>query len=84
MINNELNQTRNTKPVFRRFRKQSTYLQHTEADARRRSLRVTFTVPRRGYCVTRRAMLAALRQAELIEWMASGGDYLMHTYQPVR
>lgn len=31
-----------------------------------------------------RAILASLRQAELQEWLASGGDYLASMHQPVR
>ena len=38
---------------------------------------------RRESCLTRRAMLAALREAEFNEWMASGGDYLSSMHHPV-
>ena len=41
------------------------------------------TLPRRKPCVTRRALLAAIRQAELAEWQASGGDYLHAMHRPV-
>lgn len=41
-----------------------------------RKLRVALPLPRRESCVTRRAMLAALREAELAAWQASGGDAL--------
>jgi hypothetical protein len=41
------------------------------------------TLPRRKPCVTRRALLAAMREAELAEWQASGGDYLHAMHQPV-
>jgi hypothetical protein len=37
--------------------------------------------PRRESCLTRRAMLAALREAELAAWQNNGGDYL---HQAVR
>ena len=43
--------------------------------ARPRRMRVALpTLPRRASCVTRRALLAALREAELAAWQASGGD----------
>ena len=41
-----------------------------------RKLRVRFRVPRREACMTRRAMVAAVREAELARWEANGGDYL--------
>jgi hypothetical protein len=45
--------------------------------------RVSISSPGRGQqnCVTWRAMLAALREAELAEWQASGGDVLDRAYQ---
>jgi len=39
--------------------------------------------PRRQLCRMRRPVLAALRAAELANWMASGGDYLSSMHQPV-
>ena len=36
-----------------------------------RKLRLALPLPRRESCVTRRAMLAALREAELAVWQAS-------------
>jgi hypothetical protein len=41
------------------------------------------TLPRRKCCVTKRAMLAALREAELAQWEATGGDFLHAMHQPV-
>lgn len=41
-----------------------------------RKLRLVLPLPRRESCLTRRAMLAALREAELAAWQASGGDSL--------
>lgn len=47
-----------------------------EAGHRKRPVRVSFPARRRASCVTRRALLAALREAEFDNWQASGGDYL--------
>ncbi len=66
-------------------RKQTPFLRIVEARKRRRPIRISLPVLRRESCFTRRAMLAALREAEFADWLASGGDYLdsaMH--QPVR
>ena len=41
-----------------------------------RKLRLRIRLPRRPACLTRRAMVAALREAELQRWESSGGDYL--------
>lgn len=41
-----------------------------------RKLRLRIRLPRRASCLTRRAMVAALREAELQRWQANGGDYL--------
>jgi hypothetical protein len=41
-----------------------------------RKLRLALPLPRRESCLTRRAMLAALGEAELAAWQASGGDSL--------
>lgn len=42
-------------------------------------------MPRRRECLTKRALIAAMRAAELAEWEASGGDYLRSgaMHQPV-
>lgn len=45
-----------------------------------RRVRVVIRLPRRQACMTKRAMLAALHEAELHEWLNSGGDYLDHNY----
>lgn len=71
-------------PDLRGLIKKSTFLPLAESCSRRRVIRDTFQVPHHESCAIRRAMLAALRQAELTDWLASGGDYLVHTYQPVR
>lgn len=47
-----------------------------------RKVRISF-VPRREVCLTKRAMLAAIREAELADWMASGGDFLASMHQPI-
>jgi len=47
-----------------------------DASHQRRGIRVELTLRRRESCVTRRAMLTAMRDAELQAWLDSGGDYL--------
>jgi hypothetical protein len=49
----------------------------------RRTRRVHVPLPRHEHCVTKRHLIAALRQAELSDWLASGGDYLSSMHQPV-
>jgi hypothetical protein len=53
-----------------------------EPAGHRRNRVVLPKLPRRQSCLTRRAMLAALREAELAEWQATGGDTLrsLQTY----
>jgi hypothetical protein len=60
----------------------SPFLQLAQARAARRPLHISLPVRRREGCLTRRALLAALREAEFDEWQASGGDFLDHSYQP--
>jgi hypothetical protein len=48
-----------------------------------RKLRVALPLPRRESCLTKRAMLAALREAELAAWQGNGGDYLHRSPQPI-
>jgi len=58
----------------------SPFLQLAEAPSKHRRIRVALpTLPRRQSCLTKRAMLAALREAELAEWQASGGDFMRST-----
>jgi hypothetical protein len=66
-------------------RKTSPLFQSAGAQARHRKIRIALpTLPRRQPCITRRAMLAALREAELNEWQATGGDVLSSAmHQPV-
>jgi len=47
----------------------------------RRTIHAPLPLRRRESCLTRRAMLAALREAEFYEWLASGGDYLDRTHR---
>jgi len=65
-----------------RLQTQSPFLRITESQSRCRKARVSFS-PRRESCLTRRALLAALREAEFAEWMNSGGDFLDSMHQPV-
>ena len=67
----------------RLFRKHTPFLQLAESRTRHRKVRAAFPLPRRESCVTKRAMLAALREAEYAEWMASGGDYVSSMHQPI-
>jgi hypothetical protein len=62
----------------------SPFLQLVAARARSLKLRIVFTAPQRPSGNTRRATLAALREAELAEWQATGGDYLASAHQAVR
>jgi len=50
--------------------------------AGRPAIRPTLPLRRRESCLTRCAMLAALREAELAEWLDCGGDYLNSMHQP--
>jgi hypothetical protein len=63
-------------------RQLSPFLQLAQAWSRRRAMRLALPLPRRESCVTRRAMLAASREAELTAWMATGGDFLARTHSP--
>jgi len=51
-------------------------LQLAEACACRRKVRIRLPLWRRRSCLTKRALIAALRQAEFAEWQATGGDFL--------
>ena len=55
------------------------------ADGRIGQRKVSVAIPifRRESCMTKRAVLAALREAELEEWSASGGDFLASLRQSV-
>lgn len=65
-----------------RPQKQNAFLQLTEARANHRPIRVALPARRREECMTKRAMLAALREAEFAAWMNSGGDFLDSMHQP--
>jgi hypothetical protein len=69
--------------VIRSFRKHTPFLQLAGARTHHRRVRIAFSLPRRESCVTKRALLAALREAEYAEWMASGGDYISSMHQPI-
>jgi hypothetical protein len=62
---------------------QSPFLRLAQARAMKQKLRIAFPPRRRESCQTRQAMLAALREAELADWEASGGDYLVSLHQPL-
>jgi len=68
---------------IRRARQTSTFLQLVDARMRRRPIRIAFPARRRESCLTRRALLAALREAEFDDWQATGGDYLSSMHQPI-
>lgn len=65
-----------------RAQNQTPFLQLTAIAGRHRAVRAALPARRREECLTKRAMLAALREAEFADWMASGGDYLDSTQQP--
>jgi hypothetical protein len=78
-----LNRIRETTDTADRSPEQTPFIQLPRAHANRRPVRVAIAVRHRESCLTKRAMLAALREAELAEWMASGGDFLDSMHQPV-
>ena len=54
-----------------------------ELHATRRPLRLAFPPRRRETCLTRRAKIAALREAELEDWLADPDDFAGAMHQPV-
>ena len=46
-------------------------------------MRIAFPVPRREACLTRRAKIAALREAELNDWLTDEDDFASAMHQPV-
>jgi hypothetical protein len=62
--------------------KASPFIQLADAFSSRLDIHIASPVLRRELCATRRAMLAALREAELCDWMATGGDYLASAQAP--
>ncbi len=54
-----------------------------ELQATRRPMRIAFPVPRREACLTRRAKIAALREAELNDWLTDEDDFASAMHQPV-
>ncbi|MFO1512832.1 MAG: hypothetical protein U1F83_07980 [Verrucomicrobiota bacterium] len=58
------------------------FIKLTDARAHRRPVRVALPVRRRESCLTKRALLAAMRKAEFAEWMNNGGDFLDSMHQP--
>lgn len=79
----QLNRITETLAATPRSQKPSPFLQLADARARQRSLRIALPLRRRETCLTKRAMLAALRDAEFEDWMNSGGDYLDSMHQPI-
>jgi hypothetical protein len=63
-------------------RKTSHFFQPAGTPAHR-PIRISFPSRRRESCLTRRAMLAALREAEFDNWQATGGDVLSSMHQSV-
>ncbi len=61
---------------------QTTRLQLIKIRARRRTIRAAIPIRSREECLTKQARLAALREAELNEWLATGGDFLDAMHQP--
>ncbi len=77
-----LNRIAETFAATPRSQKQSPFLR-LAAHRQQRPIRLALPLRRRESCQTRRAMLAALRDAEFEDWMNSGGDYLDSMHQPV-
>ncbi len=72
---------RNTEPAdpLHRF----TGMLLAELHATRRPLRLAFPPRRREACLTRRAKIAALREAELEDWLNDeAGDFIGAMHQP--
>jgi hypothetical protein len=63
----------------------SPFLRSAEVQGQHRKIRIALPLPRRQECLTKRALVAAMRAAELAEWEASGGDCLRSgaMHQPV-
>ena len=78
-----LNRITETTETVNRSKKPTLFLPVAHAAANRRPVRVALPVRRRETCLTKRAMLAALREAEFAEWMNSGGDFLDSMHHPV-
>ncbi len=66
-----------------RTRKPSPPLHRADVCERHRQIRLGFRVPRRQACLTKRAMVAALREAEFKEWLHDGYDHMSSMHQPV-
>ena len=77
------NQTIESRCTVIRHRRPAPILQLVEARERHRRIRLGFRVPRREVCLSKRAMIAALREAEFNDWMNSGGDFLASMHQPI-
>jgi hypothetical protein len=54
-----------------------------ELQTRRRPGRMAFPLPRREACLTRRAKIAAMREAELTDWLNDDDDFASAMHQPV-
>ncbi len=78
-----LNRITETVGATSRSQKQHALFQLAETCSNKRPVRVAFPVCRREECRTKRALLAALREAEFAEWLNSGGDFLDSMHQPV-
>jgi len=74
---------RTTETAVLPMRNPSTLPQSAEAREHRKLRFALPTLPRRQSCLTRRAVLAAMREAELAQWETSGGDFLSSMHQPI-
>ena len=77
------NRIAETTDAANRSRKLSTFLQLAQAQARQRPIRISFPLRRREACMTKRSMLAALREAEFYDWLAGGDDFADAMHQTV-
>lgn len=77
MINEHFDRKREVANMATPTRKSySPFLRSAEVQGQHRKIRIALPLPRRQECLTKRALVAAMRAAELAEWEASGGDYL--------
>lgn len=73
-----------TTNATRRLHQPSTCLQLAAARTNRRPLRISLPLLRREECMTKRSLLAAMRDAEFHEWLTTGDDFLDALHHPLR
>ncbi len=76
MQNEQLIRETETANVAVPTRRASSFFHLAEVCECRRTIRIRVPLPRRSSCLTKRALIAALREAEQAQWQDSGGDFL--------